>query len=317
MTKFASRPREWTVRRILDWTTDYLRRGGVDVARFEAETLLAHALGTDRLMLYLHPDRVVDAAERGRFRRLIKRRRGGTPLAYLLGTVEFMDATLQVNESVLIPRPETEELVEWVIEDSRPLLEGVRGIRALDLGTGSGALAVALAQAWPDAWVLALDISERALRLARENARRNRVHDRVRFVCSDWSTALRGRFDLLVANPPYIASEAFKGLSPEVRDYEPSAALVGGPRGTREIERIVRDAPRLLQPGGRLYLEIGADQADEVHALIENTGAFLDIVVRRDRGGRDRMIRALRGATETTKGEGRRPHVDHGADLGA
>lgn len=284
---------EWTVRRVLEWTAGYFRRGGIQAARFEAETLLAHALKTERLKLYLQPQRPLSAEERARFRELVQKRRAGTPLAYLLGTVEFLDATLKVNEAVLIPRPETEELVEQILRDLSPDL-GCEDFRVLDLGTGSGAIAIAIARQWPGASVLAVDVSLRALMLAHQNARLNGVAERVAFACSDWFSALRGLFHLIVSNPPYIPTERLVTLPGEVRAHEPREALDGGPQGLREIERIVRQAPGFLHPGGRLYLEIGADQAEETRALFEETAAFSRIEILSDLAGKERIVRAIR-----------------------
>ncbi len=286
----AKEPEIWTVRRVLEWTTRYLRRGGVEAARFEAEWLLAHALRTERLQLYLNPDRPLSPEERARFRKLVQQRYQGVPLAYLLGTVDFLNVTLQVNEAVLIPRPETEQLVEQILRDYR----GCPPERLLDLGTGSGAIALALLAAWPQARAVAVDISLEALKLARENAERNGLEARVTFVCSDWLTAVRpnAAFELIVSNPPYIPTEELPALQREVRVYEPRRALDGGPRGLEAIARIAHDAPQHLPPGGRLYLEIGAQQARAVVELIERTGAFGLIDVLKDLAGRERIVRA-------------------------
>lgn len=283
---------EWTVRRVLDWTTGYLRRGKVDAARFEAEVLLAHALRVERLELYLQPERPLDLEERARFRELARQRHAGTPLAYLLGTAEFMNVTLKVNSSTLIPRVETEELVERILRDfSSPL---PKGFRFLDLGTGSGAIAIALAREWPEARVLAIDISHEALALACQSARLNGVAEQVTFACSDWFSAVRGQFHLIVSNPPYISSEDLRTLPKEVAAHEPRGALDGGPRGLQEIEQIVREAPRFLTSGGRLYLEIGSRQAEDVRNLLYETSAFSHVEVQRDLAGRDRIVHAIR-----------------------
>ena len=286
-------PEAWTVRRVLEWTSGYLRRGGVETARFEAELLLAHALRTERLDLYLHPDRPLSDAERARFRELIRKRREGVPLAYLLGTVEFLDVTLRVDRRALIPRVETEELVELILRDCRAdaARAGPRW-RVLDLGTGSGAIAIALLKRWPGARAVAVDLSRDALELARENARQNGVDERIRWVRTDWLAGLRGRFDLIVSNPPYIPSEEYAHLPREVRVYEPRLALDGGPRGLRELARIAEEAPKHLAPGGRLYLEIGAQQAQDVRRLLEETQAFASVEVLRDLAGRERFVRA-------------------------
>ncbi len=286
-------PETWTVRRILEWTSGYLRRGGVETARFEAELLLAHALRTERLDLYLHPDRPLSEAERARFRELIRKRREGVPLAYLLGTVEFLDVTLRVDRRALIPRVETEELVELLLQDcdAQAQAQGP-GWRVLDLGTGSGAIVIALLKRWPQARAVAVDRSRDALELARENARANGVDGRIHWVQTDWLRGLRASFDLIVSNPPYVPSEEYAHLPREVRVYEPRLALDGGPRGLRELARIAEEAPKHLTPGGRLYLEIGAQQAEDVRRLLEETRAFASVEVLQDLSGRDRFVRA-------------------------
>lgn len=279
---------EWTVRRVLAWTTGYLREGGVESARFEAESLLAHALSDDRLRLYLSPDRVLNETERTRYRSLIRLRRKGTPLAYLLEHMPFMDASLRVSPSALIPRPETEEMVDGIIRDVET--SATVPERAIDLGTGCGAIAIALANAWPKASIVAIDRSSDALALAQENARNNHVADQISFVCADWGASLEGRFDLMVANPPYVATKAWADLPTDVRDHEPVLALDGGPSGTREVERIITDAPRLLKPNGRLYVEIGADHREPIQELMNVADGFAEWEIRSDRAGRPRVI---------------------------
>ncbi len=286
----SSESGEWTVRRVLAWTTGYLREGGIEAARYEAESLLAHALGDDRLRLYLSPDRVLNATERARYRTLIRQRRKGVPLAYLLEFMPFMDASLRVTPDVLIPRPETEELVETVIRDAST--SSIVPERVIDFGTGSGAIAVALARAWATTTVVAVDRSPEALALARANAHDNGVTERIRFVCADWGTPLRGQVELIVANPPYVASEAWTELPTDVRDYEPAVALDGGPQGTRALERLVEDAPRLLVPGGWLYLEIGAAQREAVAAMLDRADGIATWDIRSDRAERPRFVRA-------------------------
>lgn len=309
----ADDPAAWTVRRVLEWTAGYLRRGGVETARFEAELLLAHALRTERLHLYLNPDRPLSETERARFRELIRKRRQGVPLAYLLGTVEFLDATLRVDRRALIPRVETEELVELILRDcdARAKAQGPNW-RVLDLGTGCGAIVIALLRRWPRARAVAVDLSRDALELARENARENGVEGRVLWVCTDWLAGLGGRFDLIVSNPPYVPTEEYAHLPREVRVYEPRWALDGGPRGLRELERIAAEAPKHLVPGGRLYLEIGAQQAEDVRRLLEETQAFASVEVLRDLAGRDRFVRA-----QGTSGDRRRRDARDGPDRGS
>ena len=283
--------REWTVREVLAWTRDYLRKAKVDRARFEAELLLAHALGTERLELYLHPERVLTPEERARFRELIQRRRAGEPLQYLLGEVEFMGLKLKVNEHVLIPRPETEGLVELVLQDVKQEAKD-QELKILDLGTGSGAIAIALAQALPRSRVLAVDISAEALALAAENAQRNGIGN-VEFRRSDWFSNVVEKFEIIVANPPYVAREEARRLPREVR-AEPREAWDGGPSGLEHLKRIIAEAPRHLVPGGRLYLEIGAGQGAMTRELALATGAFDPVEVLRDLAGRERYLRAVR-----------------------
>ncbi|MFQ6117965.1 MAG: peptide chain release factor N(5)-glutamine methyltransferase, partial [Candidatus Bipolaricaulia bacterium] len=207
------------MRTILGWTRDYLRQGGVELPRFEAEELLAHALKVERLTLYLEPERVLGEEELARFRMLIRKRRAGVPLQYLLGEVEFMGLKLGVDGRALIPRPETEGLVELILRDVEPETE----VEILELGTGSGAIAVALAKFLPQCRITATDISREALELARENAARNGVEGRIEFLESDWFAEVSGRFDLIVANPPYVSIEELEELPGEVREHEPRA----------------------------------------------------------------------------------------------
>jgi release factor glutamine methyltransferase len=281
---------EWTIREALNWTRDYFRKGSISAARFEAELLLAHAMEIEWLQLYLQPDRSLSSAERKRFRQLIERRRAGTPLQYLLGSVDFYNCRLQVNGDVLIPRPETEELVECILTDyqGRPLGQ------VLDLGTGSGAIAIALALARPDAQVTAGDCSAASLEVARQNAVQNGVADRIVFRRSDWFAGLTGTFDVIVANPPYVSSRQWEKLASEVREHEPAVALDGGADGLAAVRQIVREAPEHLRSGGHLYLEIGAGQETTVRQLLEAQPAFVEILIRKDLAGHPRFVCARR-----------------------
>ena len=275
---------------ILGWTRDYLRRGGVERPRFEAEELLAHALEVERLALYLEPERVLTEEELARFRSLVARRRAGVPLQYLLGEVEFMGLPLRVDGRALIPRPETEELVELILREIDPK----SGWEVLELGTGSGAIAIALAKFLPHSRITATDISAEALELAQENAARNGVEGRIKFFESDWFAQVVGEFDLIVANPPYVGGEEIDRLPREVREHEPRRAWDGGERGMEALQRIIAEAPAHLSSGGRLYLEIGAGQGEGVRELLLTTGAYDGIEVFQDLGGRERHLRAVR-----------------------
>ncbi len=280
----------WTVRKALNWTKDYFRKADIAPARFEAEILLAHALEIERLQLYLHPERTLTIEERGRFRQLVESRRAGTPLQYLTGSTEFYNCHLRVDHRVLIPRPETEQLVERVLADheGRPLG------RALDLGTGSGAIAIALALARPDAQIMASDRSAAALQLARENAARSGVVERIDFRCSNWFAELPDIFDLIIANPPYISSAALAQLPAEIRANEPAWALNGGTDGLEAVRQIVQDAPAHLRPGGHLYLEIGAGQAPAIQQLLNEGSDFTALTISEDLAGHPRFVRAQR-----------------------
>jgi len=281
----------WTVREVLEWTTGYFRRADIDSARFEAELLLSHALCCERINLYLDPNRPLSESERSKYRALVMERQSGVPMAYLIGTAQFLNANLKVNESVLIPRPETEELVEVLLKDHSDWARERDSFSFLDLGTGSGAIVISLLMAWDFASATAVDNSPAALEVANENAESNGVANRVIYLISDWFEKVEGKYDLIVSNPPYIPTPNLSSLSDEVIDHEPRTALDGGPQGTREIEAIVRDAVEYLLPGGWLYLEIGYDQGELVREILTKSGQFQAIEILPDLGGRDRIAR--------------------------
>ncbi|HSO20287.1 MAG TPA: peptide chain release factor N(5)-glutamine methyltransferase [Desulfosarcina sp.] len=283
-------PRTWTVLELVKWTADYFGSHALDNARSEAEVLLAHSLGLRRIDLYLDHDKPLCDDELRRFKDLIKRRIDREPLAYITGTREFWSLPFSVNPSVLIPRPETECLVEAVL----PFLAGDASTpkRVLDMGTGSGAIVVALAHEHPRHRYTAMDRSLQALRTARENAHRNRVDRCIDWFCGSWEDALRPdgiRFDLIASNPPYVRSGDLAGLQPEIRRHEPRSALDAGADGLDCLRRIIRSAHRLLGAGGVLALEMGCDQGAEVRSLGEAAGAYTDIRIVRDYSGLDRV----------------------------
>lgn len=279
----------WTVRKILGWARDNLQKIGAVQARFEAEELLAHALGVNRLALYLEPDRVLSNSEMASFRELIIRRRQGIPLQYILGEAEFMGFTLRVDGRALIPRPETEELVELIVRE----LDSRNKWEILELGTGSGAIAIALAKSLSRSRITATDISGETLELAEENAARNGVRE-ITFLKSDWFAAVEGPFDLIVANPPYVGREEMERLPREVREHEPQQAWDGGKEGIEALRKIIMGATTYLRPNGRLYLEIGAAQARQVQQIALATGSYDGINIFQDRSGRNRHLRAIR-----------------------
>ncbi len=283
----------WTLLRLVRWTTGYFQDHGIESARSEAEILLAHCLGVRRIDLYLNHDKPLTEAELGNFKTLIKRRISREPLAYITGSREFWSLLLAVGPSVLIPRPETECLVEAVL----PVLDDPAGKpkRVLDLGTGSGAITIALAHEHPEHRYVAMDRSPAALAIARQNARTHRVDHCINWFCGSWDAALAPdgpRFDLIVSNPPYIRSGDMAALQPEIRLHEPLAALDADQDGLLCLRRIIVSAHDYLRPGGLLALEIGCDQADAVRSIADDVGCYASVRVIKDYSGLDRVFLA-------------------------
>jgi release factor glutamine methyltransferase len=278
----------WTILELLRWTTRHFAERGIETARLDAECLLAHALGVERLRLYLDFEKPVCAAERAAFRELVRRRAAErVPVAQLVGRREFWSMPLRVNGAVLVPRPETESLVEAALER----LPAQRATRVLDLGTGSGAVALALARERPLAQLTATDVSEAALELARENADELRMGDRIRFLAGRLFEPVAGeRFDLVVSNPPYVAESQRNELPPEL-GHEPPQALFAGPDGTEVLAALVRGVRAVLAPGGALALEVAPEQAPRVAGWCREQG-LLDVTTRRDLAGRERVVLA-------------------------
>jgi len=261
---------------VLRGTERYLADRGVENPRLNAEHLLAHALGLKRMELYLQFDRPLTETERAPLRDLVKRRGTREPLQHVLGTAEFHGRTFACDKRALVPRPETEQLVELALE----LAKAQTAPTLLDIGTGSGVIALTFALEIPSATIHATDLSPDALALSAENAARHALTDRVTFHQADLLPPGAAKFDLLIANLPYIPADEIAALSPEVR-HDPHAALDGGPDGLDLIRRLIDTAPDRLAPGGALLLEIGAGQADAVNALL-SARKFRDISVRPD-----------------------------------
>jgi release factor glutamine methyltransferase len=258
---YTHRVGTWTTLAVLDWTTKRFSDAGISSARLEAQLLLAHVLGCSRVQLYTGFDKPLAEAELTGYRELIRRRLGGEPVAYLLGEHEFWGLPFHVEPSVLVPRPDTETVIE-VARSARA--DRTAPCRVLDLCTGSGAIAISLAKELPAARVVATDISEAAVVLARKNAERNGMADRIDVRAGDlWEVVAGETFDLIASNPPYIASAIIPTLSAEVR-CEPAIALDGGADGLEFYDRICAAARAHLEPGGALVLEHGYDQADAV-----------------------------------------------------
>jgi len=280
----------WTVLKLLQWTAGHFASKGIETARLDAEILLAHALGIERLRLYLDFEKPVMEEERARFRALVKRRGDErVPVAYLTGKREFWSLPLAVTPDVLVPRPDTETLVEAVL--ARGSRE--RPLRVLDLGTGSGAIALALAREWPLSELTASDVSDAALAVARKNAEALGLVDRIRFASGDAFEAVPGaRFDVIASNPPYVAEADAGTLAPELA-HEPREALFAPGDGTALLRRIVAEAPDHLAAGGLLALELAPAQAESVTQCLGAAG-FVEVVVHRDLTGRVRALSALR-----------------------
>jgi len=274
----------WTPLKLLAWTQGFFAKQAVDAPRLTAELLLAHALGCDRVRLYLDFDKPIGEAELARYRELVKRRAGGEPTAYLTGAREFAGHRFLVDARVLVPRPETEHALEAALEG---LPGDGAGLTALDLGTGSGALAISLALARPGARVTAVDLSPDALAVARLNA--EALGATVELLQGDLFASVPPelRFDVVVSNPPYVPSGELPGLSREVR-REPALALDGGPDGLAVLRRIAAEAPRWLSPGGLLVLEMHERHLEPLPALCLAAG-FATAEPRRDLAGLPRL----------------------------
>ena len=247
--------------------------------------MLAHTLDVERLQLYLSPDKPLSPAERERFREIVKDRHRGVPVQQLTGEVMFLGLPFRVRPTALIPRPETEELVELALD----VVPRDRPSTALDLGTGSGVIAICLAKYAPLSDVVATDISTDALILAKENASRLHVTDRIQFIESDWFACIDGTFDVIVSNPPYIDTEDLPDLQREVRDHEPHVALDGGESGLASIRNLAQGVREHMVSGGRLLLEIGGAQGEAVAASLDGIGLEVE-QVRRDLAGKERFV---------------------------
>jgi release factor glutamine methyltransferase len=270
-----------TLREALAGSTDYLARRGIERARFESELILAHALELSRVQIYMDLDRRLSLEERERSRALVERRGRREPLAYVLGRWGFRRLTLKTDARALVPRPETEILVERALA----LIEGLEAPRILDAGTGSGAIALALADEHPGARVVAFDTSSDALALARENAQACGLEIELRR--GDIRDSIEGEFDLVVSNPPYVLPEEIEALEPEVRDWEPREALVG----VGVPEALAERARGLLVPGGWLAVELGEGQQSTYAALLGDLG-FEAVTITPDLPGRERVVEA-------------------------
>jgi release factor glutamine methyltransferase len=288
----------WTIGRLLQWTAGYLKDHGADSPRLDAEVLLAHVVGCERIALYTRFGEEPDEAMRAAYRDLVKQRAAGKPVAYLVGKREFYSLSFAVSPDTLIPRPETEFVVIGLLDAAKTQPPAVRadGLEIADIGTGSGILAVTAAKKLATARVTAVDISPGALKVAAANAAAHGVSERVEFVESDLFAKVdpKRKFDFIVSNPPYITTAEMAELSRDVADFEPHGALEAGPRGTEVIERLLPQAADRLVAGGRLFIELSPQIHDAVQKLIAADNRFDPQPTIEDHGHRPRVVHARR-----------------------
>lgn len=284
----------WTVLRLLEWTTDYLGKHGSSSPRLDAEVLLSKSLACSRIDLYTSYDKVATKPQRDMFRQLVRERATGAPVAYLVGEREFYSRMFSVTPAVLIPRPESEFVILEMLD--RLSQHPVESPTILDVGTGSGVLAVTAALEVPDAQVLGIDISAEALQIAEANAEQHGVSDQVSFQRGDLLSNLSPGMmaDVVIANPPYVSEAEWKALDATVRDYEPRTALVSGPTGSEVLMQLIEQAASKLPPQGILVVELSPMIAEQVVAAIESCGSYQATRIRNDLGKRARVVSARR-----------------------
>ncbi|OGC24378.1 protein-(glutamine-N5) methyltransferase, release factor-specific [candidate division WOR-1 bacterium RIFOXYB2_FULL_42_35] len=277
----------WTITKLLDWTTDYFKKAQIEWPHLEAEILLAHSLGLKRIELYTQHERALSKEELANFKLLIKRRSLHEPIAYITGYQPFMVLDIIVDQNVLIPRPETEQMVEIVIElvTRNPQL-----VTIADIGTGSGCIAVTLAKYLPQVKVIAIDSAPQAIAVAQKNADKHQVSNRCQFIIGNLLEPLTEKIDLIISNPPYIPTAIIETLETNVKDFEPRQALDGERDGLDYIRRLIKESPQHLKENGQLILEFGIDQAEEIKRLAQQS--FREIKIIRDASGKARFLLA-------------------------
>jgi release factor glutamine methyltransferase len=281
--------KRWTLLELLNWTVDYFKRHSVEEPRLNAEMLLSMATGLERVMLYANFEHEPTAEQREEFKRLVALRAQRHPLQYLVGRAEFYGRTFEVTPDVMIPRPETELVVDKCFEK---IAGNGEGCVTLDAGTGSGVIAVTLACERPGLRLVATDISRKALDVAAANARKHGVQQRILFLEGDLCEPATEAVELVVSNPPYIPTAVIETLQPEVREHEPRVALDGGPDGLSVIRRLVPQAAQRLKDGGWLVMELGENQARNTRDIIAETDAFdaSSMEIQKDSSGCERVV---------------------------
>jgi release factor glutamine methyltransferase len=281
--------KDWTIGELLDWTANYLAQKGSEFPRLDAEVLLAHALGCKRIELYTRHGEIANPEPRQRYRELVGKRVEGCPVAYLVGRKEFFSLELEVTPAVLIPRPDSEHVVMECLRFAKDLPEPT----ILDIGTGSGNLAIAIAHRHKGAKVSAVDISPEALAVAKRNGDKHGVAGRITFLQGDLFAPVAGqRFDFIVSNPPYLPHDEIAKLAPGVRNYEPHRALDGGPDGFAVFDRLVKEAGNCLKLGGYLLIEIGAPQEEAARMRLTAHGGYKLADTVHDYSGHPRVLAA-------------------------
>ncbi len=289
---------KWTVGQIIQWSTEYLVKKGIDTPRLDSEVLLAHVLNIDRTNLFLDPQRSLSSHQLQSFKKLIGRRSLREPLSYITGFKEFWSLNFKVNRHVLIPRPETEILVQKTLEILKEHCSNHTGLFYVnDIGTGSGNIAVSLCKKRGNLRVVATDHTGEALSMASENTRLNNCEKQICFQKTDLfgefkRTSDKNKFDLIVSNPPYIPSDEIETLAPEIKDYEPRIALEGGPDGLNFYKKIITEVPNHLIKGGFIILEMGYNQGKAISKIFSEQGFFSEIEISKDYSGKDRVISA-------------------------
>ena len=295
-TNYNLTMQNWTIQKLLNWTTEYFTNKGIDSPRLSAELLLSHVLSMERIELYTQFDKPVVKDQLDSLHDLVKRAGQNEPIAYLVGRTEFYSLQLEVCPDCMIPRPETELLVERAIEFLRTRT-GTQFV--CDLCTGCGCIAVAIAKNSPDATIIATDISDAALNVAAQNIEKYQLKDRIRLLCGDLFEPLVpqldvDKFDLIVCNPPYVSAAEFEKLDKSVKDYEPKLALFAGDDGLNIYRRVIEKAAQFLKPDAALMLEIGFTQGPAIKELLEQAGAFAEIKIEKDLRDNDRIAAAIK-----------------------
>ena len=282
----------WTIQKLLNWVTEYLKTKGIDSPRLSAEWLLCYVLGVKRIELYTQFNKVVGPEQLSRLHELVKRAGAHEPIAYIIGKKEFYSLEFEITKDCLIPRPETELLVERAIEFLRTR-NGEQFI--CDLCTGSGCVAVAIARNFANCRIVATDISDAALAVAEKNVAKHGLMNRIKLLQGNlFEPDIAGlgpaKFDLIVSNPPYVSEHEYENLAPNIKDYEPKSALTAGKEGLDIIKRIIADTNQHLKPVGILMLEIGNEQGNAVRNLLETAGYFDAVKIEKDYSNLDRLV---------------------------